>query len=196
MDAPRACGPPPPEAVYTDYDTAVAAIQGHAKGNGYALVKRDSRPRRVVFMCDRNGKVQTKKAPPVNESKRRPGSGTKKCGCTMKVALSHDDISGYWTLSTLEGTHNHESSADAVAHAIYRTAALDPKVLVRIRTLSAAGVAPAPILTTITQEFPDATLVKKDVSNIIQKIRLEVLGGRTPIQWLLDVRTLSITLLY
>ena len=45
MDAPTPCGPPPPEAVYTDLNTAVAAIQSHAQQNGYALFKRDAKLR-------------------------------------------------------------------------------------------------------------------------------------------------------
>ena len=40
MDTPHVFGPPPLEAVYTDLDTAVAAIQGYAKLHGYALCKR------------------------------------------------------------------------------------------------------------------------------------------------------------
>ena len=42
--APTPCGPAPSEAVYTDLSTAVAAIQAHAKANGYALFRRDAHP--------------------------------------------------------------------------------------------------------------------------------------------------------
>ena len=44
MDTPKACGPPSPEAIYTNLDTVVAALHSHARCNGYALFKRDSRP--------------------------------------------------------------------------------------------------------------------------------------------------------
>ena len=147
MDAQRACGPPPPEAVYTDISTAVAAIQAHAQLNGYALFKRDSTPRRIVYACDRSGKAEDgprARAANIHLSKRRSGK-TKKCGCRIKVAFKKDLISGSWTLSILEGTYNHESSADPTAHPTYRVAALDSNVIAQIKTLSAAGLAPASI---------------------------------------------------
>jgi hypothetical protein len=43
---------PPAEAIYNDLPTATAAIQEHAKCNGYAVYRRDSRPSRVVYVCD------------------------------------------------------------------------------------------------------------------------------------------------
>ncbi|RFU23926.1 hypothetical protein B7463_g12408, partial [Scytalidium lignicola] len=35
---PFACGPPPPEAVFADIATLKAAIQKHARENGYAFL--------------------------------------------------------------------------------------------------------------------------------------------------------------
>ena len=96
MDSPRAYGPPPPEAVYTDLDTAIAAIQGHAKCNGYALCRGDRKARRIVYTCDRYGKPQDKtKSSTVHTTKRRPGSGSKKCGCTMRLELKQDVVSSH-----------------------------------------------------------------------------------------------------
>jgi len=183
MDSPYACGPPPPEAAYADLDTTVATIQGYAQRNGYALCKRDSTPSRIIYTCDRFSKPQTKgRASYLHPSKRRPGSSSKKCRCAIKRALKQDAISGHWALSILEGTHNYESSADIAAYPIYRTAALDPEVIAQIRSLSASSIRPAQILTVVRQQFPRAILVQKDVSNIIQKARLEQFGGRTPMQ--------------
>jgi hypothetical protein len=140
MDALRACGPPPSEAVYTDINTAVTAIQGHAQRNGYALSKRDSTPQRIVYVCDRFGNPRVNKnIPTVHESKKRSGSASKKCGCTMKLVLKQDLISEHWALSIIEGAHNHESSVDAAAHPTYRIAALDPVIIAQIKTLSASG---------------------------------------------------------
>ena len=48
MDKPKPCGPPPLEATYADLSTVIAAIQEHAKGNGYALFKRDTKPSRII----------------------------------------------------------------------------------------------------------------------------------------------------
>ena len=91
MDTPKACGPPPLEATYADLTTAAASISEHAKSNGYAVFKRSSKQRRVIYACDRAGKPQTRsKNPNIHESKRREGSRNKKCDYQMKVALKLD----------------------------------------------------------------------------------------------------------
>lgn len=59
-------------------------------------------------------------------------------------------------------------------------------MIAQIGSLGAAGLAPAQILTVVRQQFPLVILVQKDVSNILQKVRIQKLGGRTPIQWLLE----------
>ena len=91
MDALRAYGPPPPEAVYTDINTTITTIQGYAKRNSYALSKRDSTLRRIVYVYDRfsNPRVN-KNIPIVHESKKRSGSTSKKYGCTMKLVLKQE----------------------------------------------------------------------------------------------------------
>ena len=104
MDHPTVYGPLPSEAIYTDISTAVAAIQGHAKCNGYALCKHDSRPSRVVYVCDQYGKPQAKpKNPDIRKSKIRGGSRSKKCNCRMKAVLKRDAISQHWQLEVTEG---------------------------------------------------------------------------------------------
>ena len=93
MDSLRACGPPLSEATYADLITAAASILEHTKSNGYALFKRSSKQRRVIYACDRAGKSQARaKNPNIHESKRREGSRSKKCDCQMKVALKLDQI--------------------------------------------------------------------------------------------------------
>ena len=196
MDAARACGPPPPEAIYTTLNAAITALHLHAQHNGYALFKRDVKLKRVTFVCDRYGKPVIRETS-THESKRRTGTASKKCNCKMMVALKQDSISGNWELSILEGTHNHESSAAPAAHPTYRTAALDPTVITLIKSLSATGLATAQVLTSIRLQFPGAILVQKDISNIVQRARIEQMGGRTSIQWLLEVCSpLSFVLVY
>lgn len=85
----------PPEAVYTALDTFFAAIQAHARDNGYAFGIRSSKPRHVFYDSDRVGYYDSKgEKPLVYPSKQRNGSGSKKCGCQMRVVASKDDISG------------------------------------------------------------------------------------------------------
>jgi hypothetical protein len=43
---------PLPEAIYPDPNTALIAVQLHAKQQGYAFKIRDKKASRVVFTCD------------------------------------------------------------------------------------------------------------------------------------------------
>jgi hypothetical protein len=95
IESPSACGPPLPEATYSDFATAFSTIQEHAKYNGYAFFKRDVKPSRVICVYDRYSRPQTKgKDPKLHESRKRQSTGSKKCNCTIKVALEKDNISG------------------------------------------------------------------------------------------------------
>jgi hypothetical protein len=191
-----ACGPPPPEAVYADLSTAIAAIQGHAKCNGYALFKRDGKPNRIVYACDRYGKPEAKaKNPDLHDSKKRAGSRSKKCGCQMRVALKKDQITGSWQLEVLKGAHNHNASADPSAHPTYRIAALDPAIRAQIESLAVSGLGNAQILAVLHHQHPEVILSQKDISNIVQATRLKELSGLTPIEWLLRVCTYTNPLL-
>jgi len=174
MDLSKACGPPPTAAIYTDLSTAVAAIQAHAKCNGYALFKRDSRPLRVVYACDRYSKPQARaKNPDIHESKQWKGSRSKKCNCQMKVALKRDEISGSWELEVIQGLHNYEASADPTAHPAYRIAALDPRIYAQVENLALSGLNNAQILAVIYRESLSVLLLSRDVSNLVQITRLQ-----------------------
>ena len=135
-----------------------------------------------MFVYDRFSRTVINRNTLVYKSKKRLRSSSKKYDYKIKVALKQDLISGSWTLSILEGTHNHESSTAPAAHPAYRIAALDSEIIAQIKTLSAAGLAPGSILSVVREQFPHAILVQKDISNIIQKERIEKLGGRTPMQ--------------
>jgi hypothetical protein len=51
---------PPPEAIYPDPNTALTAVQLHAKQHGYAFKIHDKKASRVVFACDRGGQYDSK----------------------------------------------------------------------------------------------------------------------------------------
>jgi hypothetical protein len=182
------CRPAPSEAIYPDIPTALAAIQAHAKANGYAFFRRDGKPKRVVFVCDRAGKYDPKsKHPNTHTSKQRAKTGTKKCDCQMRIALSLDDISGSWKLKVLEAIHNHGQSADPAAHPAHRIASTRPEIRAQIDSYAKAGLSTAQILTLLRQDLPGVLLSQKDISNIVQLYRLDQLNGKTPIQWLMEV---------
>ncbi|RFU33344.1 hypothetical protein B7463_g3034, partial [Scytalidium lignicola] len=185
---PFACGPPPPEAVFADIATLKAAIQKHARENGYAFLTRSSKPNHVVYHCDRAGDYNAKgKKPTVHPTKQRNGSGSKKCGCTMRVSATKDAKSGMWTLKVLEAIHNHMASAAPVAHSAHRIASLDSTVRDQIESLWKSGVKNAQILSVLHINYPDIVITSTDMKNITQSIQIQELGAKTPIQLLLDL---------
>jgi hypothetical protein len=147
-----------------------------------------SKPSRILFARDRAGKHQSKgKDPAVHESKQRKRTGSKKCGCLMKVELRLDYLSSQWMLYILEGAHNHGPSTAATAHPVHRTAALTPDIRAEILRLSQSGLSPTQILTALRVSNPQTPLIVKDIGNIVQQVRAGKLNGQTPIQWLLAV---------
>jgi hypothetical protein len=110
----------------------------------------------------------------------------------MKVELQLDKVSNQWSLRVLESTHNYRPSADSTAYPAHRL--LAPLRRTIISTLVRAGVLTSQILTTLRALDPEVPIIGKDISNLIQKARLEELDGRTPIQWLLEVRYLPLYL--
>lgn len=106
----------------------------------------------------------------------------------MRVELRLDTLSNTWALKVLEASHNHEPSLDFTSHPAHRLAALDPSAHKTIQTLARSGLPPTQILTTLRYLNPEVPLISKDISNLTQRLRFDKLDGKTPIQWLLEVR--------
>jgi hypothetical protein len=82
---------PPPEAIYPDPATAFNAIQLHAKEHGYTFMKRNKKPSRLLFACDRAGSYDSKgKVLTVDKSRQHKNTGSKKCGYLIIVELYLD----------------------------------------------------------------------------------------------------------
>jgi hypothetical protein len=114
---------PPPLAIYADSAAAFEAIQAHARatGNGYALYRRDTRPTKVIFLCDRAGKYDSRgKNPNAHSSRQRNNTGSEKCGCLMRVLLHRDPISHNWSVAVPDPEHNHSPSGTITAHPAHR----------------------------------------------------------------------------
>jgi hypothetical protein len=107
----------PPEAIYNTKDALFSAIQAHARNNGYAITTRSTKQNRILFDCDRASAYQSKgKNPNTHPSRQRNNTGTKKCGCKMRVA----------------GVRQEEGSAAPIAHPAHRIASLKPEVRAEI----------------------------------------------------------------
>jgi hypothetical protein len=112
----------------------------------------------------------------------------------MQVELRLDKLSNTWALKVLESAHNYTPSLDSTAHPAHRLASLLEGAYTIINTLSRAGFGPSEILNALRCLDPKVPLISKDISNLTQKARVEELDGKTPIQWLLEVRyTLKFT---
>ena len=95
---------PSPSAIYTNPKAASTSIQLHAKDQGYDLTRFSNKASRIVFTCDRAGKYDSKgKDPATDRSKQRKATGSKKCGCLMRVEIRFSQISDTWMLEVLEG---------------------------------------------------------------------------------------------
>ena len=66
-------------AIDSDLSTGFTAIQAHAKANGYAFMRRDTRPHRALFVCDREGRYRPKwKQTDAHSTRKRLNTGSKK----------------------------------------------------------------------------------------------------------------------
>ncbi|KAH8587616.1 hypothetical protein B0O99DRAFT_393024 [Bisporella sp. PMI_857] len=87
----------PPEAIYSTKDALFAALQTHGRDNGYAIITRSTKPNRVLFDCDRGGNYDPKgKSSNTHSSRQRNNTGSKKCGCKMRVAVTALALSRAW----------------------------------------------------------------------------------------------------
>jgi hypothetical protein len=110
---------PPPKAIYSDPNTALTAVQLHAKQHGYTFKIHNKKASRVVFTCDRGGQYSSKGKDSKTHESRRRQTGSKKCGCLMKVELRLDRLSSQWMLQVLQGAHNYSPSTATTAHPIH-----------------------------------------------------------------------------
>ena len=122
----------PPEALYPTKDALFAAIQAYRRNNGYVIRVRSGKPNRILYDCDHAGTYDSKgKNPAIHSSRQRNSTGSKKCGCKMRVAGVYK-ATGSWALKIIEDTHNHGPSVAPIAYPGHRIATLPPEVRVEI----------------------------------------------------------------
>ncbi|KAK0670649.1 hypothetical protein QBC41DRAFT_221275 [Cercophora samala] len=104
---------PPPESIYQTFDELLAAVQRHAKEQGYSIVKlrasnyRDGKPTRYDLVCDRGGVKYNSTA-----KKRNPS--TRKVDCPWRAkAVCEVNLGNQWRFVVQEVRHNHEARVPA-----------------------------------------------------------------------------------
>jgi len=188
-------GLPFPIAKSNSPEALFAALQAHARANGFAIMQRSKTPTRYLWDCDKGGQYNAKgKNADVHPSKRRRETGTKKTGCRYRVKGKRGEDNGapVWHATIIENKHNHGPSMAVSAHTAHRVGAISDEIKAEIIAGSRVGQSPQVILSALQVNKPDVELRSKDVYNIIQASRQEQLGGKTPIQWLMQVSTLHI----
>ena len=109
-------------AIFDSFNDLFAAVQAHARQEGWAVVKTRASARRANgnyyrydLACDRGIKRHK-----INSTGRREASSRKE-GCpwvARAVALKSNQ--DRWTYETINSTHNHPPSLDASIHPMHR----------------------------------------------------------------------------
>jgi alpha-glucosidase len=90
-----------------------------------------------------------------------------------------------WTLEVCNGEQNHDPSPVASSHAAHQQ--LLPDQVKEIQKLSKAKLKPSQILLQLQTSNKENLATNKTITNKLQKICLQDLGGRTPIKALMSI---------
>ena len=102
---------------------------------------------RVLFVCDRAGKYDSRgKQKDIHSSRRRQNTSSKRCDCPIRVTLVKDKVLEQWEVKVLEATHNYAASADSTAYPAHRIASAPVEIRASIDTLAKASLLNAQIL--------------------------------------------------
>ncbi|KAL7926963.1 hypothetical protein ACQKWADRAFT_279143 [Trichoderma austrokoningii] len=162
--------PPPTDKVFTSADEAFQALQDHARGEGYAIVKKrptsyaNNMPRRYDIACVCGNGEYKSQAAGLRKSR------TKRTSCPFKMKIvQRKDTGDQWVPGVLCGDHNHAPNL-AVDFPVHRRAALTEEqkhnigVLLEQTRLSARA-----IIELLKKQYPEILLTEKDVWNMRQK---------------------------
>ena len=152
-----------------------------AKRHGYAIAVSRSPKQYVYLQCDKGGTL--KNCHNLTPETRRRNTSSARCGCPFKVRLKC--IEGErWTLTVVNGDHNHPPSSSSLTHAIQRR--IDVVTKETILELHAHNNQPREIVALLAQRKNPVSVTSKDISNLIQRNHAEHRHGREPIEVLLE----------
>lgn len=113
MATPAPLGPQLPDGLYPDLDAVKAALQVHARGNGYGVAIESSRMDRTFWRCSKGGKYDNGfKDPSVHTSRQRKNTSTIKTGCKFQAVVRPE---GNQKLQILDNNHNDDAVAALLA---------------------------------------------------------------------------------
>lgn len=184
-------GEPLPNATYASCDAALQAYQSHAYNKGYAVILDDRRSNkegsRVRFMCDLGRAPRDRRNQDLHTSKKRPNAGSRKTNCPFRIVAQEQRDDGLWRCYISEEYHNHEASDAVIAHPSHRSRRLEENA--EAIQLATSLLARATLVSTIRSQLRtnwQLEVTARDLYNLGQHIRIQQLGGKTPIHWLAD----------
>jgi MULE transposase domain/FAR1 DNA-binding domain len=169
-------GDPAPSA-----DALFNTVNIFAKENGFGIVRRNQysykgRIIRYSFQCDRFGQPRASEGSGLRSRKSR------KCGCEWKVTAESLE-KGKWLLRQHKDQkhrqHNHKRSITPSAHLSHRRLTAPVKAAIESASRR-AGIRASDVAAIVEEQFPDSTLMRKDIYNARSLINREKLNGYTP----------------
>jgi hypothetical protein len=162
---------------YDSKEELALSLKKEYMAKGVALTIKRSNSSGLVLKCDLGGECSSK----VDTPKRNKGSRLSGCPFEIRGGVKN----GKWFLRQVIGDHNHKITGNLNGHAVARR--MNDAEVARVTELSASGVSTKEILTICNSEFTDATRCYRDIYNIIQKINVDFLACRSPLEALLDL---------
>ena len=172
----------PTDHTYNSFEEAYSAFRSHGIENGYGFHCQWSKPynatvkTRFYYRCDKRGTYKSKAII------RKTSTCT--TGCSFSVLIFQERESTQWKLQVKNSSHNHPPSLHPSAHHVFRKRTASQKDT--IQAMTGAASAPKEITTALRKEDSSTFVTARDVRNERTAIRAKHLGGRSPIETLLD----------
>jgi Transcription factor AFT len=130
----------------------------------------------------------TGKNPEVHPLKKRANTSTTKCRCPFRIRATYD-VGTNWTITFVNLEHNHKAASANSAFPQHRLAALSDTECEKVSEMNQLGMTPTQVLQALQLANPTSALVVRDIYNLLYCLRLNELSGKTPVEWLLEVKS-------
>ena len=183
---------PPPEACFLTEEDVYNFCQRWAKGQGYAFFKDKGHPgKNLPLKCVHFGIHVGKIA-----SEKQRNTATKKTGCGMwvyakkpapkKAKKGQEQERTYWQLEHRVTEHfGHSAATNPGVHPVHRR--LNPDQTAQLTIMAKTGASNKQISQILRENTVGTYATSKTISNVKQKLRIEDLGDKTPMQQLMQV---------
>ena len=184
----------PPLTGYTrdlSKNEILSKLNTFAKDHGFALVTRTSKSQRKVwyFGCDQCGEYRNTRW--IKESQRKQKTTTRANDCKFEIRVKLQDV-GDWEVKITYEEYNHKSSQDFQAHPTHRRAALISSEKEFITNLYESDISTRVIKLMLHKKYGFCPVTSQDLYNLRAAIVSKKLGGRSPIQVLIDEIAISL----